>query len=135
MHSYHRWFAKIGRSGKIPLTRNQVYTGYSCEWLLCILGSFLGVLHGEPGYYMILMLGYHIFLTLLYTKNRSRKFTAGFLVYYTYKVKKKYCSLWIRLIFVTAVKSYHVILPQWKPQISSSFLRYILLMENQVTPD
>ena len=53
--------------------RNQVNTGYCCEWLICILGSVLGVWHGEPGYYMLLMLAYHVFLThLVYQKRKPQ---------------------------------------------------------------
>ena len=43
--------------------RNQVNTCYCCEWLLCILGLYIGVLHGEPGNYMLRLLSYHVFLT------------------------------------------------------------------------
>ena len=52
---------------KISFIINQVTTGYCCEWLLCILG----VLHGKPGYYMLLLLVYHVFHTyLLYLKKK-----------------------------------------------------------------
>ena len=58
----------------------------------------------------------------------------------TYKVRKKYCSWWTRVIHVAAVISYHVFLPlvvckKRKPQIEGGFLRYFLLMKDQVTTD
>ena len=67
---------------------NKVTTGYSFMWLQCWL-----LLSG------VTMYCYHMW----YAKNRSHKLTAGFSVYFTYKVRKTW------LLHAAVVSSYYVI--------------------------
>ena len=47
------------------------------------------IFHGKLGVYMLLLIKITIYYYNWYAKNGSHKLTAGFLVSYTYKVRKK----------------------------------------------